>query len=942
MDSKYQEASWKLFYDSFEPSEEGLRETLCTLGNGYFATRGAVTESIATRIHYPGTYMAGVYDKLGTYLSGRTIYNEDLVNCPNWLLLSFRFEDDDWITPSMGRHLTYHQELDMKKGVFARHIRLRDHRDRRVAVETKRMVHMEEPHYAALKYSIIPENYEGWFVIRVALDGSVQNANVTRYRQLNSKHLNVLSLGSDAANGICLLVETKQSKIKVAQCAKTRIFIDGREKKLRGRVFVRGKREACQEFRVYLKRKERCDIEKIVSIYSSKEEGVVDPLKASFYLAKKPVRFDALYKRQAVVWRALWDKFDIKISGDDFAQRVLRLHSFHLLQTAACAGALNMDAGLPARGLHGEAYRGHIFWDGIFAMPFFDLHEPLISRSILKYRYKRLQEARRYARENGYRGAMFPWQSGSTGEEETQVIHLNPISGKWGPDFSSIQRHVSFAIAYNVWHYWMRSDDHDFFIRYGAELLLSIAQFAASLLKFDPKDGRYHTEGLMGPDEFHEKLPGAQKPGFKDNAYTNLLISWLLHGVTQVVAALPNAHKVRIFKKIGLTQNELTQWGAMSRNISVIFNKDGIIEQFDGYFRLKELDWEGYRAKYGNIQRLDRILKAEGRTPDDYKAAKQADVLMIFYLFSFQEARDLFHRLGYKFDRDILRKNYDYYVNRTSHGSTLSKVVHCYVAHLLGRYEESWSWFREVLRSDIYDTQGGTTVEGIHVGVMGGSFDIVMRGFAGVHLSDDFIRIDPCLPKTWPQIKLKFRYKGHWFLLSIARGEVVLCVQGRPGMKRFPIPVHVGSRMLYLHFGQTYKISFKPGVWAQEPKGARKITQERVLIVDADVVWSEILKSRLQDSGFVAECAHEGNEALDILKTKWFDLIIMSITLQGEMSGYHLLKEIKKTKTLARSPIMMLSSKPFMRKTFEALKVKEYFVKPCDMEELLTKIKELL
>ncbi|MFH1692401.1 MAG: response regulator [Candidatus Omnitrophota bacterium] len=937
MKQEHQESLWKLCYDSFEPAEEGLREALCTLGNGYFATRGAVTESIATRIHYPGMYMAGVYDKLGTHLSGRTIYNEDLVNCPNWLLLSFRFEDDDWITPTMGRHLTYHQELDMHKGVFARHMRLRDHRDRRINVETKRIVHMGDPHYGALKYTIIPENYEGWLVIRVALDGSVQNTGVTRYRQLNSKHLNIVSLGAVGSNGLSLLVETRQSKIKIAQVAKTRIFVDGQEKKICGRIFERGKKEICQEFKIYLKKKQRCEIEKIVCIYSSREEGVQDPLRASLCLSQKAVRFDELFRAHQAVWDTLWRNFDIYIEGDDFAQKVLRLHIFHLLQTSSMHAA-KVDAGLPARGLHGEAYRGHIFWDGIFAMPFFDLHAPSISKALLLYRYRRLPAAREYARENGYKGAMFPWQSGSTGSEETQIIHLNPISGKWGPDFSCIQRHVSFAIAYNVWHYWMRSGDVDFFIRNGAEILLSIAQFGASLLKFDPRDGRYHTEGLMGPDEFHERLPGAQKPGFRDNAYTNLLISWLLHSAQEVVAALPSVHKGRIFKKLGLNQNELSQWEAMSRNINVIFNKAGIIEQFDGYFRLKELDWKAYRAKYGNIQRLDRILKAEGKSPDDYKVSKQADVLMIFYLFSFPEAQDLFHRLGYKFDKEVLKKNYDYYVNRTSHGSTLSKVVHCYVAHLLGRMEESWSWFREVLRSDIYDTQGGTTVEGIHAGVMGGSFDVVMRGFAGVHLFQDRIHIDPCLPKSWSGIKLKFCYKGSWFSLAVVKNEAALCVYGVKG-KRFLVPVYVGSKLLYLHHGQTYKIPLKKGGSVVQGRMVRKMTQERILIVDADVVWSQTLKNRLQDIGFVVECAHEGNEALDILKTKWFDLIVMSITLQGQMSGYHLLKEIKKTKTLSRTPVVMLSSKPAMQKTFEALKVKEYIVKPCDMDVFLEKIK---
>ena len=189
------------------------------------------------------------------------------------------------------------------------------------------------------------------------------------------------------------------------------------------------------------------------------------------------------------------------------------------MQTASTHNTL-IDAGLPARGLHGEAYRGHIFWDSLFVMHFFNLHLPNVAKSLLIYRYRRLAQARQSAKINGFRGAMFPWQSGLSGREETPVSHLNPLSGKWGPDYSHFQRHVSFAIAYNIWEYWQRTNDLDFLKHHGAEMILSIAQFGASLTKYSPQDGRYHIEGVMGPDEFHEKLPHRGKPGFKDNAYT--------------------------------------------------------------------------------------------------------------------------------------------------------------------------------------------------------------------------------------------------------------------------------------------------------------------------------------------------------------------------------------------------------------------------------------
>ncbi len=804
---KQNKSTWKITYDKFKPAKEGLREALCTLGNGYMGIRGAAPESAISRVHYPGTYIAGVYNKLATRIAGRRIFDESMVNCPDWLFLTFKIGDGDWITPSQAKILSYHQQLDMHKGILIRRLRLQDQKGRKTKIETHRLVHMGEPHRAAIKYVITPENYQGWILIRSGLDGAVQNTNVSRYRQLNSRHLKPCSLGRFSRNGIYLSMKTSQSNIRISQAAKLRIFTESKEMKPVSKILKKNKKIIYQEFRIFAHKSESYKIEKILSIYTSKDKGIKDSVLAAIDSIKKSPGFDALFKTHRQIWNTLWKRFDIHLEGDNFSQRALRLHIFHLLQTASIHNTL-IDAGLPARGLHGEAYRGHIFWDEIFAMPFFDMHNPEISQALLLYRYRRLLQARKYAKDNGYQGAMFPWQSGSTGEEETQLIHLNPMSGKWGPDYSHNQRHISFAIAYNVWHYWLRSGDLDFICRYGAELLLSIAQFAVSLTEFKPEDGRYHTDGVMGPDEFHEKFPGRLKPGFKDNAYTNLLIVWTLIKAQEILNILPKQHKARIIKKLMLDQKELKLWQDITKKMNIIINKEGIISQFDGYFSLKELDWQAYRMKYGKIERMDRILKAEGKSPNDYKVAKQADVLMIFYLFHLSEIKDLFHRLKYRFDKSMLKKNYDYYINRTSHGSTLSKVVHCYVSHLLGKTKDSWQWFQDVLKSDIYDTQGGTTPEGIHVGVMGGSIDIALRAYAGINILPDRIKIDPDLPRSWRNIKLRFRYRRNWLSLSIKKSKISVLIHG-PKSKLFPVPIEIQGKPYHFYYRKTYKISLK-------------------------------------------------------------------------------------------------------------------------------------
>lgn len=784
-----------------------MREALCTLANGYFGTRAAAPEASASKVHYPGTYMAGLYNRLKTRISGKTVENEDFVNCPNWLFLTFKIGTSDWFRPSTDNIVSFHQELDMRRGRCSRRILFEDLYRKQTLIETVFLVSMANPHIGALKYVITPKNYSNWITVKSMLDGSVVNQGVERYKKLNSKHWRPFSLGFYDDNTAFLSMRTSQSRTLVSQACRVRIYSEGQALTPETKNILEGKEAVGQEFKIFVHRNKSYVVDKTVSIYSSKEKDTAYPSKAAVKALKNTGSFDEVCNNHEKAWLRLWDKADIRVEGDTFSQKILRLHIFHLLQTASPHSA-RIDAGLPARGLHGEAYRGHIFWDELFARPFYDLHIPEVTESLLLYRYRRLSEARRYARANAYRGAMFPWQSGSSGREETQVIHLNPMSGKWGPDLSSRQRHISFAIAYNVWKHYSLTGDFNFFLKYGAEIFLSIAQFCASLIRYDPKDGRFHTQGIMGPDEFHEKLPLSRTPGLRDNAYSNLMISWVLSKANEIFTILPMEHKRSLLRRLRLREKEIRHWADMAKKMKIIFNEKGIISQFEGYFKLREINWERYRAKYHNIHRLDRILKAEGNSPDDYKVSKQADSLMIFYLFTLSEAEDIFKNLGYSFDAEKLRKNYQYYIKRTSHGSSLSKVVHCFIAHKLGFYNDSWDLFVESLEADFYDIQGGTALEGIHLGVMGGTVYIVRKAFAGVEFLKDRIRIEPSLPKSWHKLEFKFFYRGRWISLTIRKSQVIIFIHAL-GAKPLSFRVEVNRQIHDLFSGKIYKIPLR-------------------------------------------------------------------------------------------------------------------------------------
>ena len=183
----------------------------------------------------------------------------------------------------------------------------------------------------------------------------------------------------------------------------------------------------------------------------------------------------------------------------------------------------------------------------------------------------------------------------------------------------------------------------------------------------------------MGPDEFHEGYPDAPTPGLNNNAYTNIMAVWVLCRALDVLDLLPDIRRAELVTRLGLSADEIARWDDISRRMFVPFHDDGIISQFEGYEQLAELDWESYRARYGNIQRLELILEAENDSANRYKLSKQADVLMLFYLFSAEELGELFARLGYPFEPETIPRNVDYYDRRSSHGSTLSRVVHAWV-----------------------------------------------------------------------------------------------------------------------------------------------------------------------------------------------------------------------------------------------------------------------
>ena len=795
-------STWSLVFEGFDPAREGIREALCTLGNGYFATRAAAAWACADDVHYPGTYLAGGYNRLRTDVAGRAVEHEDLVNFPNWLAIAFRIAGQDWFDARSVTLLSYRQELDLRRGILLRTLRFEDGEGRRSLLQERRLVSMSDMHLGALELKLTAENWSGSVTVRSAIDGRVVNAGAKLYRKFNHKHLEPLAGEIVGEDGVSLLVRTRQSHIRIAQAARTRTFLDGRLVAVR-RQAVEEPGYIGQEFDIDVKQGETLALEKLASFYTSRDHAISECGLAARTAIARAGRFDALMADHVLAWKHLWRRFEVHIQPAEpgFKLNVpmlLRLNMFHLLQ-AVSPNSIGLDIGVSARGWTGEAYQGHVFWDELFIFPFFNFRMPEITRSLLMYRYRRLGEARAAAARAGYKGAMFPWQSGSDGREETQKFNLNPRSQRWVQDNSYLQRHVGSAVAYNVWQYYQVTHDVEFLHACGAELILDIARFWSSIARFDDERGRYEIRGVMGPDEFHDAYPDSATPGLANNAYTNVMAVWVLCRALQVLDLLSDARRAELTTQLDISSEHVARWEDISRRMFVPFHDRGIISQFEGYDELRELDWEDYRTRYGNIQRLDLILEAENDSPNRYKLSKQADVLMLFYLFSAEELGELFERLGYPFEYETIPRNIAYYAGRSSHGSTLCRVVYAWVLARSDR-QRAMGFFAEALQSDVSDIQQGTTAEGIHLGAMAGTVDLVQRVSTGIEVRGDVLRLNPELPREMERVDMGIRYRGHSLDLRLTRDTIT--VRGRDGAAA-PIALCVNGKVCEFVSGAT-------------------------------------------------------------------------------------------------------------------------------------------
>jgi kojibiose phosphorylase len=717
-------ADWTVVETQFNSKQLHHQETVFTLGNGYLGTRGTFEEGYPNDL--PATFIHGVYDDVA-------VVHTELVNCPDWLPLVICFAGERFRL-DQGKVLDYERRLDLNQGLMQRRVSWQSPKGQIVNLQFERFASLADRHVLAIRCLVTPVNFSGLVEVQASINGYADNQGVM--------HWNWLDQDIIQNNSAWLLMRSRHTNIELGMA--THLSVSCENTLLRS--------FGCQGYPTVTtcfqaQPGKTVAIEKIVTVFTSRDcknpaQTAQEKLKDLFYgWDSGNDCYEMLRRLHIQTWAQEWQTCDVVIEGDSKAQLAVR---YNLFQILAVAPRDDDRVSIPAKTLSGFAYRGHVFWDTeIFVVPFLIFTKPELARNLLTYRYHTLAGARKKAKDAGFAGAMYAWESAATGEEVTPRWIPTP-SGElvriWCGDR---ELHINSDVAYAVWQYWQATEDDDWMCDYGAEIILDTANFWASCVEWNGDRQCYELKNVIGPDENHEIVD--------NSAFTNSMVQWHLPTAFSVLSWLRKEYpdwSTELEQKLNITATHLEKWADIIDKILILHNKEtGLIEEFEGFFAREDINLADYEPRTRSRQ---AILGIEGA--NQRQVLKQADVLMLMYLL-----RD-------KYDRQTLQKNWDYYEPRTDHtyGSSLGPAIHAILACDLDKLDEAYTHFMRAALVDLEDVRGNAN-EGIHAASAGGVWQAIVFGFAGVKLTENGPVATPKLPPGWTRLKFRFQWRDRLY-----------------------------------------------------------------------------------------------------------------------------------------------------------------------------------
>ncbi|MBE0429672.1 MAG: glycoside hydrolase family 65 protein [Thermoleophilia bacterium] len=755
--------SFLLVEKGFDPLREREIESQFALSNGYLGVRASLEEQHPESAQ--ATLIAGVYD------SGGIEGAEDLAMAPDWLYTRIYLFGEQ-LRLERESLVEHRRVLDLRRGVYHRRWRHRDVNGRVTSVSFTRFVSIADPHILLMKITVTPENYSGAARLETGIMASPRLPQAVRVTEAGLLKEDILNL----------IAATSHSGINVAMAQATRLHDKSQGAKSQARTGDDGVFETVSW---HAEMGKPLILEKYVSVFTSRDTG--DPSAEATAHVKKMAAsgFSSLQLDHIEAWEERWRLAGMDIGGDPSAGHWLNFALYHLL---SAGNPDDETVSISARALTGAIYRGHIFWDAeTFTLPFLIFTWPAAARSALMYRYHTLDAARENALRAGHRGALYPWESAASGREVAPETVLSHLGEKVPVMSGDIEDHIVADVAHGVWTYVNATGDTGFLLEAGAEIMMETARFWAS--RAEKKEEEYHLLHVEGPDEYHDQ-------GVDDNYFTNVMAAWNIRQALEISGYLQERHPREwslLATGIGLTRTELAEWSEVAEKMYRDMNSRGnIIEQFAGYFQLEDIkvrDFEPRTAPLALILGYSRIVASQ--------VVKQADVVMALYL------------LENELDQEIIRENFEYYDARTDHGSSLSPAIHGLVAARLGKLERALFYFRQAATIDLANNMGNAA-GGVHIAAMGGLWQQVVMGFAGVRAEAECLFVYPQLPEAWTTLGFSLLWRGLELNFEIERGRSIrLKLSGRGNV---PVGIH-GGRIQELAAPRTYLSRWDGDTW---------------------------------------------------------------------------------------------------------------------------------
>ncbi|MCD8301321.1 MAG: glycoside hydrolase family 65 protein [Clostridiales bacterium] len=754
---------WILREDGFDPIHLGKCEAIMCLGNGYLGLRSAAEER----------YLGETRDLLinGTFNKADPEAVTELPNAADMSCIELWINGERFCL-DQGQTLYYSRELNVRRAELTRRVEWVSPRGDRVKLIFRRVVSADHLHAFAARVEVVPVSGDMDITVKSGIDGRVTNTGFQHFTEGSKRFFD--------NRYIQYIARTTQSDVSFVENTGHRFWTGGREADIKPQIYM-DTRRVYAAYDITVPAGESLVIEKHSNVYTSRDNDVegmtvaeIQALSLGAVKEQLAYGYERLAADTARIWQEkVWDRVPITIEGNDHDQFAIRFAQYHMnIMVPAHDSRMNIGA----KGLSGEGYRGHCFWDTeIFLLPYYTFTQPEIARKLEEYRYLSLPGAHKKAAHNGYQGAMFPWEAAwlDDGEVTPEYMDVDILTGLPVKVWSGfIEQHITADVAFGVWQYYTISGDQDYMDRYGYELIFDTARFWVSRLEDKcrqihetvdeatgeklfsetvTEDGLYHICDVVGPDEYKEHKT--------DNAFTNYLAVWNMKKAMEYYELLKGSRREifdRLNEKLGL-DDYYALWSEKADRVFLpIPGENGVLPQDSTYLTLKDIDLSKYKAQdfVGGIMRDYNLTQI-----NQIQVSKQADVLVLFFLME-----DLF-------PHQVKEATWKYYAERTLHDSSLSLCSHAVLAADMREMDMAYDFFSKSVDIDMGPVMT-TSDAGIHAASFGGIWQGVVYGFGGLRMLGGKLRIDPALPKEWSGLKYTFIWKGQDIAVDITHEQV--------------------------------------------------------------------------------------------------------------------------------------------------------------------------